>query len=271
MAIYASTGHKVTTVPIFISAINFYSTRARLGELPRGTRFQQMLTGIRNYFGNDSASVPKTALSMEDLLAFQPHVDRASFEGARDWCACLFAFFGLLRVNEYMNGGLQRRDVRLTTWGVSITIKFSKTSLTSDTVDIARRSDILCPSTAFATYLSSFRLHPSLPQRPTDPLFLSRSQPGSPFIAMTDEEFIGRVRSLIRLARPGFEPSAYAGHSFRRGGASALILAGVSDALIQQHGRWKSDAWKRYVDTHNILAVRLIPTQALSMQSCSRA
>ena len=58
-------------------------------------------------------AVPKVALTMADLTAFYPYFDRSTFEGARDWCACVLAFFGLLRVGEYTDGRLRMQDVRL--------------------------------------------------------------------------------------------------------------------------------------------------------------
>ena len=36
-------------------------------------------------------------------------------------------------------------------------------------------------------------------------------------------------------------------HSFRIGGASAAASAGVPDSVIQILGRWKSDAYRRYI------------------------
>ena len=39
----------------------------------------------------------------------------------------------------------------------------------------------------------------------------------------------------------------YNWHSFRRGGAYHASLNGVQDCVIKQQGRWKSDAYIRYV------------------------
>ena len=36
-------------------------------------------------------------------------------------------------------------------------------------------------------------------------------------------------------------------HTFRIGGASAAASAGVPDSVIQILGRWKSDAYRRYI------------------------
>jgi len=207
-------------------------------------------------------AVPKVALTMADLTAFYPYFDRSTFEGARDWCACVLAFFGLLRVGEYTDGRLRMQDVRLAHWGVSLTLPFSKTSLIPTQVDIVSRTDILCPARATAEYLSFFRRFPGLPQRPADPFFITRLPTG--FTPLSPADFITRVRKVIQGVLPGRHPKAYAGHSFRRGGTTALKLAGVSDSIIQLHGRWKSDAYRRYIDSDNNLNTRLLATAALT-------
>jgi hypothetical protein len=263
VAVDSSRGHKITTIPGFIAAIANHALTQRHGPLPRGTRFDQLMAGLRNYYGNENVSVPKTALTMSDLVAFHPHVDRSTFEGARDWCAYMLAFFGLPRVGEYTDGRLRMQDVRLTPWGVSLIIPFSKTSLIPTQVDIVSRTDVLCPARALSDYLSFFTLYPGLPHQPADPLFISRLPSG--FTPLSSGDFINRMRAILLVAFPGRDPNSYAGHSFRRGGTTALRLAGVSDSIIQQHGRWKSDAYRAYIDSDHNLQTRLMATAALNV------
>ncbi|XP_021348026.1 uncharacterized protein LOC110446987 [Mizuhopecten yessoensis] len=45
------------------------------------------------------------------------------------------------------------------------------------------------------------------------------------------------------------DTSRYKGHSFRIGGASCAADKDLSDAQIRQLGRWKTDAFKRYIRT----------------------
>ena len=42
----------------------------------------------------------------------------------------------------------------------------------------------------------------------------------------------------------------YSGHSFRRDAATWAKQAGIPDSDIQLLGRWKSDAYKRYIEVH---------------------
>jgi hypothetical protein len=261
MAVYAHS-HKITTLPTFISALNRYHRQLFQVDLPRAALYQQTRVGLENYYGNYAASAAKTALTLDDLCEFARLLDTRYFEHARDWCACLLAFFGLFRINEYMNSGLRHGHVRLTAYGVDITVIRSKTSNIPVVVTVASRNDQLCPARALSHYLGFFRAL-SLPCRPDDPLFVSRLRDQEVITATTDVEFIARLRELITAAFPDRDPARYAGHSFRRGGASAMQLAGVPAAVIQKHGRWTSDAFRAYLDAASSPALRLIATQAL--------
>ena len=231
------------------------------GALPRGALFKQTMRGIQNFHA-DQTSTPKTAITTADLIAMYRLIDHTTFEGARDWCACALAFFGLLRINEYTNGGLQHGDVGFTAAGVMVTIRVSKTSLQPVHIDMAARTDFLCPALALAHYLAFFAQYPDLPQRPTNSLFITR-RTVTEYHNTTDTEFISTVRSLMSRASPERDTSQYAGHSFRRGGTSAMKLAGVHDSVIQRHGRWRSDAYRNYIDVDHNIALRLIATQSI--------
>lgn len=46
---------------------------------------------------------------------------------------------------------------------------------------------------------------------------------------------------------PSLDPKQYKGHSFRTGAATHAAQVGFSENAIQNMGRWKSDAVKRYI------------------------
>ena len=63
---------------------------------------------------------------------------------------------------------------------------------------------------------------------------------------------------IFALKGARIDPKFYGLHSLRAGGASAAANAGVSDILIQKHGRWRSVGVKnRYIseDIDNLLLV----------------
>jgi hypothetical protein len=80
------------------------------------------------------------------------------------------------------------------------------------------------------------------PRPPCAPLFCNAD--GSPFRYSV---FVDSLRSLLLSA--GFDPTPFAGHSFRRGAATAAANAGFTEYEIQMLGRWQSDSYKLYVES----------------------
>jgi integrase len=135
------------------------------------------------------------------------------------------------------------------------------------TVSIAMRpDDLLCPVSAYRWFYTAGRSY-HVPQGPDAPLFLTLLDPAAQRVEPTTaEEFTRRLRFWMGAACPSVDLARYAGHSFRRGGATAMLLAGVHPSVIQRHGRWQSDTWRRYIDTLDNPAARLLATRSLPQQ-----
>ena len=249
--------HRITSLAGFVSAIAHYAMRRGHPDLPRGRMFDRVRAGLLNWYGDTNFSQPARGLTLDDLRAIRARVDLNRFADARDWCAALFAFYGLLRVKEYTCSGLLRDHVSVQPWGISLSIPFSKTALIPAAVAIVRRSDELCPVAAHRAYT---RHLPARLRGIGMPYFLHSTSSTTP---LTDVTFIRHVRRWVRdvLGRP---PAGYSGHSFRRGGASALQIAGVPEATIASHGRWKSLAYRAYFDVQHNLELRMAATAQLS-------
>jgi integrase len=260
LVLYMETGHRITTLPNFISAVANWASSHGHPPLPRDQQFQQCKQGLLNWYGDDNFAQKKEALTIDDLRTIKGHLNLSLFKDARDFCAGLFAFFGLLRINEYSNGSLLVRDVVITATSICLTIQHSKTQLTPVKVELVRRDDALCPVAAHNTYTT---LIPAHLRSPSHPFFLSSPNSSAP---MKGSAFIHRLKSFIRtvLLR---DPTSFSGHSFRRGGASALHLAGVPEATIASHGRWSSLTYRQYFDTQHSQQLRLAATTLLKDHS----
>lgn len=243
-----------------MAAIKDWSNKHGLGELPRGNLYARVQAGLKNTFGLSDHSTPKQAFTLSDLAHIRSLMNPASFFDARDWSMLTLAFFALLRIGEYCGGGLRMRDVQLHFWGVQITIPFSKTSTHPAQVKVAARGedDLLCPAHALRLYLRF--IHPAHLANPSCPLFLNHPLIES---GVSAESFTKRIHAFA--AALGRDPTQFAGHSLRRGGATALYLAGVPEAVIQQHGRWRSLAVRGYLETSE--RHQLAPTMALLNKS----
>ena len=250
--------HRITSLAGFISAVAHYAMRMGFPDLPRGRTFERVKAGLLNWYGDTNFSEPARGFTVADLRAIRAHINLAVFADARDWCAALFAFYGLLRIREYTCAALLRQHVVRYDWGISLAVPFSKTSLIPTTVSLVHRGDDLCPVAAHRAYT---RHLPARLRGIGVPYFLHSKTSTA---ALTDVTFIRHVRHWVRdcLHR---DPAEYSGHSFRRGGTTALQIAGVPESTIANHGRWKSLAYRSYFDVQFNLQLRLSATEQLSL------
>jgi hypothetical protein len=253
MVYYIAT-HKITTLPVYLSALNNWAETNGTAPLPRFKLYERVRRGLNNYFGLTEVVQPKTAITMADLILIYNSIDFTDFGQARDWCMYVFAFFGVLRISEYVSSSFNHRCVTAHSWGICLTISYSKTCLTPVQVRLARRRDILCPLAAYVCYVS---LLPRQLRLPSITLFLSGPTQSTP---VSKNVFVSRFKSVVNSVLR-VDPTHYAGHSFRRGGTTALFLAGVPEASIALHGRWRSLTYRRYFEWSG--SQQLLPTQQL--------
>ena len=250
--------HRITGLAGFVSAVAHYAMCGGFPDLRRGRTFDRVKAGLLNWYGDTNYSEPARGFTVSDLRIIRAHLDLNIFADARDWCAAVFAFYGLLRIKEYTCSGLLRGHVSVHDWGISLAIPFSKTALIPTAVAMVRRDDELCP---LAAHRACTRLVPARLRGVDVPYFLHNRTTTAP---LTDVTFIRHVRRWVRdcLHR---SPADYSGHSFRRGGTTALQIAGVPESTIASHGRWKSLAYRSYFDVQFNLQLRLAATDGLSV------
>ncbi|KZV79041.1 DNA breaking-rejoining enzyme, partial [Exidia glandulosa HHB12029] len=75
-----------------------------------------------------------------------------------------------------------------------------------------------------------------------DPLFAYRHDDSNELIALTKAAFLGRLNEI--WAECGMQ--RITGHSFRIGGTTALLRAGVDPEVVKVAGRWRSDSFLKY-------------------------
>ena len=119
------------------------------------------------------------------------------------------------------------------------------------TLNVAASGDDACPVRALRHL---FRWKASL----DSPLFETTN-------GFTRDLVVGQVRQILALL--GVK-GHYSGHSFRRGAATSARAAGLSEEEIMLLGRWKSFAYRLYIDTRpeRILAASRLHQRFLLVQ-----
>lgn len=239
---------------------------------PPSQRFFSKITlrGVKRCQG-DLPPRRKLPITVHLLLTMHRHVDHTTVNGRAFWAACMVLFFCFLRKahvavkNTVDKQTMLLRDVRLAGDRFVITIRHTKTrqynsGLGADALQYVLprvRGSPLCPCAALSAYLVAAEEHLA----PHQPVFiqLAAAAAGVRVFPLTYARFLASLKACI--ARAGLDPTLYAGQSFRRGGATFALEAGVPDTVIRAMGDWKSDVWKDYVSA----TAKLRESAALSL------
>jgi integrase len=153
------------------------------------------------------------------------------------------AFFALLRVGEFTESSsktmnwkiLKLTDIQLTNSHISITVRWSKTDQHGKSVclNIPARGTPECPVYNLSNYL---KLRPS---GKNENLFIHFNDK-----SLTRYQFSAVLRKALKFTGT---TGHFRSYSFRIGGATYLYESGVTESQIMSMGRWKSEAYTRYI------------------------
>lgn len=209
----------------------------------------RVLKGMRRDKGDAvSRKMPITPNLLRGILSM---LNLNVVEDGIMWAAALVMFYAMLRKSNVLVESvdsfnpakhLRREDITFQPWGIMVQIRWSKTNQFQSRVleiPLPRLSGtVLCP--AQAVYLA-YQMTKEAP--PAGPAFVVIK--GGRFIPLPSRVFIARVRKILQ--KLGVDQKAYAGHSFRRGGASWAYHVDIPVDTIRQIGDWKSNAYQRYI------------------------
>lgn len=167
------------------------------------------------------------------------------------YCSCLFAYYSLARKSSLLPPSAsadfskfpRRGDISPSSFGLVLHLKQEKCNqfgTRNRSVPLVAIDDNpLCPVLAFRIMISL------VPAPEASPLFLAPKKGGPPR-SMTTGDF---DRLLPRMCkRAGLADLGFTGHSFRRGGATTALKAGLPGEVVQVLGGWASEAYKSYFE-----------------------
>jgi hypothetical protein len=214
--------------------------------IPSSHIVERFYRGIKRIQGANAAGKPRFPVTTAVLRRITPLLDPKRSEHRLLRAALWVATTGLFRIGEITvnsssqsSGALFLRAlcaVQLYPPVLAIRLSKSKTDPFRHGVDVK-----LCNPTTDA-FLSDYLCRRPLSTTPSSPLFAFDNGQ-----ALTRRTLLDAAASL--LATAGIDRSEFSGLSFRRGGATSLSAAGVSDRLVQILGRWSGYSYKLYIDT----------------------
>ena len=249
-AFLAHQGLKSQSVSVYLSALRHLQISAGLPAPQRNEwpRLKYVLKGIARVQPTPSTSrLPVTAAIMLRIQSVCTAVTADSVEAHMLWAACCLGYFGFLRSGEFTvqkassPPAMSISDVAVDSHDsptlVKLFLRRAKTDPFGKGIPIylGKSGSTLCPVLAMLSYLA---VRPKL----EGPLLVHLD--GSP---LTRDQFVRLVKRALTAA--SIDASAYSGHSFRIGAASAAAAAGVPAYLIKALGRWESEAYHFYIRT----------------------
>ena len=240
---------KYTSVNQYMNIIRLLHLEWDLpNPLSNNFKVKSVLRGIRRDRGDAiRRKLPITPVLLKQFLG---KMDLTQPADCVVWAAALLMFFGLLRranvltsIRDFSRAkSLCRSDISVLPWGLLVEVRHTKTIQHQERsllIPLPRiHNHPLCPVQAVVLAFEKTKGAPL-----DGPAFaLPR---GSGFVPLTPTAFVARVRSL--LSGSGVDVSQYAGHSFRRGGATWAYQAGLSTETIRILGDWRSQAYMAYL------------------------
>ena len=237
-----------STVNTYVSAIGYFHRLAGLQDHIKTFYIAEMLKGYGKISRKLDSRLPITLPILFRITEACESFCVSHFQSCLFKAMCSMAFFAFLRIGEitvYKRESVNENLLQLdqvfrqccpkgNVNSLRITFKNYKHSYNQNSFSIVlNRQPKACPVSTFLDYLS-------VRDVVQGPLFIN--QDGSPVLR---SEFAKWFSSIIKLCN--LDASKYKDHSFRIGAATYAAEQGLSDTQIRHLGRWKSDAFKKYI------------------------
>lgn len=240
-------GLAASTTRTHISALSFTFQLGGYQDLTQNFLIKKQLQGFSKVRPTIDNRLPITPDILARIVSALPSTTTSAFISTLLHAMYVLAFCAFIRVGEITKTSVAKQHYLLAKHvtlkndpldkSIELKIPHFKHSSQSTTLHIQQNTTNpqLCPFAALHNF-SKVRNHES----PLEPLFSFMD--GSP---VSRQFFTEQLR--LALAFCGLDTIQYQSHSFRIGAATFAAASGSSDIQIQNMGRWKSSAFKKYI------------------------
>lgn len=224
------------SIRTFISAIAYHHKIRLLPDPTASFLIQKTLIGLSKLNPPQEARLPITITILHYILEINTIICHDPYLSLLFGAMLLTAFYALCRVSEITDGehNLLCHNVAFSTDGQKAIITFQtfKHSITKQSVTMYHQP-AYCPCTTLRNFCQ---------MRPKHNPYLFVTQEGKPISRLCFTNYLKRL-----IMRANLDPKSYTSHSLRIGGATYAARLGMSKLQIQRLGRWKSDAFLKYL------------------------
>jgi hypothetical protein len=237
--------NKAATVKSYVTGISSTLRRAgRSVDISTYYLFEQCIHGYKKLSPNQDKRI-RLPITVAILIRIKKHVNLQDQILAVMWAIMVLAVFGMLRLGEITakTAGSQdfprQKDFSMNNDSkLVMRLPKSKTDPFRKGVDVkfAASGGEVCPLDVIVPAAASWT-----EKTAEEPAF--QNADGTP---ITRNQIVSFLRSL--LAKEGYNPDQYSGHSFRKGGAQSAYDAGIPIHDIKVLGRWRSWCFALYMN-----------------------
>ena len=209
----------------------------RANGYPDPTAFDLMTSFLGNVRRQAGAQKQAHALRSVDILKMAHKIDDDTLDGARDKAMLLLGFACALRVSELAK--LNIEDIAISDDRIAITIRDAKTAKSAAEVQhvvAACSPDVdLCPVESVRHWIDSAGIE-------SGPVFRGMTRHNTIRSTAISTRAVGDIIKRAAKDAGVIGWADVSSHSLRRGWTTEAATQGVPQAIIKQHGRWKTDA-----------------------------
>ena len=238
-----SSGLAHSTIKTSVSAINYINKIHNGRDVTENFWIQKMLIGITKQTPSQDLRIPVTEIMLGKLIDALPTSTSSEYVALLFQSMFLLAFRAFLRVGEMTvasahvsNANLHLNDISIEPQSRTVNISFRnykhKVGKDPFVLSLTHMSSPLDVCIILSSYIKARGYKPG-------PLFLYKEKP------VTTSFFASVLRDVSVTA--GLNHVNLKSHSFRIGAATSCLKRGYSSDQIQRMGRWKSDAFQKYI------------------------
>ena len=241
-----------STVMTYVSCLGYCHKLKGFSDPSKVFYVAQMLKGFNKVGFRLDSRLPITLPILDKLISVAPSLVGSPYQICQFQAMCSLAFFAFLRIGE-MTSTSGRSDT-------------SPLQISHISKLLSSSRDLIAFKITFGNFKHSYNVRPFSILVSRQPqscpvellakyLAMRGPRPGALFITVdgapvSRSHFSNQLSSAIQFC--GLSPSVYKGHSFRIGAASHAADKGLSDAQIRLLGRWKSNAFLKYLRTPSL-------------------
>ena len=246
-----SSKYAASSVTTYVSAISYVHQLAAVNDPTKAAIINQLLKGYRKLAPTRDIRLPITLPILNKLLGSFQHTVSSAYQIHLLSAMCAIAFFAFLRIGEITTtSGESTNLIRITQLDRLVDKKGNVKALQLTLINY-KHSD---PGQNFVVYIYPESLccpvqlllqYVSLRGYAPGPLFCWPD--GTP---ITRTFFVTQLKAALKFNN--LDGALYKAHSFRIGAASWATAKGFSDPQIRLLGRWKSNAFLKYIRTPSL-------------------